>query len=221
MEQELIQLIAKNILLVKSANQLGELNTLLRDYRMKIDGIPLEDTPESDGSRVLDKTLIHDVATLKILQSQGVYTVSQLLDMGLEKFSSLPNVGKKKVVRLKCDLYSRGIEDFGYVTLKECIDAELNNRDLVKYNILNEEDLAAIVAYCRWAIERGGWCRYYLPFTVAYMPLECYKEISLRLEDALLRRDDLGKLNFRSIVPVLAKLYDPEVLSTVDRWWEE
>ena len=63
MEQELIQLIAKNILLVKSANQLGELNDLLREHRMRIEGIPLEDTPESMGSRVLDKNLIHDVST--------------------------------------------------------------------------------------------------------------------------------------------------------------
>ena len=219
MEQELIQLIAKNILLVKSANQLGELNRLLRDHRMKIDGIPLGDVVGSDGSQVLDKNLIHDVSTLKVLQAQGVYTLSQLLDMGLEKFSSLPNIGKKKVVRLKCDLHNHGINDFGYVTLKECIDAELNNRDLVRYNILNEEDLAAIVAYCRWAIERGGW--YYFPSTIEYMPLEYYREISFRLEDAALRRDEPGKSMFKSIVPVLTKLYDPEVLSTTDRWWEE
>ena len=228
MEQELIQLIAKNILLVKSANQLGELNDLLREHRMRIEGIPLEDTPESMGSRVLDKTLIHDVTTLKILQAQGVYTVSQLLDMGLEKFSSLPNIGKGRVVKLKSDLLSHGIEDFGPVTLDECIDNDLNTVNLIKYGILTYEEIAQLDEYCRWALSYlEANCRLssftinsYMN-TINYRTLEAYRELSNMLEAKKIRRTEQGKSMFKHIVPILTKLHDPEVLSTVDRWWEE
>lgn len=228
MEQELIQLIAKNILLVKSANQLGELNNLLRDYRMKIDGIPLGDVTGSDGSRVLDKTLIHDVATLKILQSQGVYTVSQLLDMGLEKFSSLPHVGKKKVVRLKSDLYSRGIKDFGPVTLQECIDTEFRDMDLIKYNILTHDEIVQLSEYCKWAVSYLQANYHISSFTVdsymntiRYRTLDAYNELSYELETRQLRRDEQGKRMFKPITPILAKLQDPEILHPITEWWNE
>lgn len=228
MEQELIQLIAKNILLVKSANQLGELNTLLRDYRMKIDGIPLGDTAGSDGSRVLDKNIIHDVATLKILQAQGVYTVSQLLDMGLEKFSSLPHIGKKKVVRLKSDLYSRGIKDFGPVTLKECIDTEFRNIDLIRYNILTHDEIGQLSEYCKWAISYLQANCHISSFTVdsfmneiRYRTLDAYNDLSYELETRQLRRDEQGKRMFKPIVPILAKLQDPEIRHPITEWWNE
>jgi len=228
MEQELIQLIAKNILLVKSANQLGELNDLLHDHRMKIDGIPLEDTPESMGSRVLDKTLIHDVTTLKILQAQGVYTLSQLLDMGLQKFSSLPNIGKGRVVKLKSDLLSHGIEDFGPVTLDECIDNDLNTVNLIKYGILTHEEIAQLYEYCKWALSYlEANCRLssftinsYMN-TINYRTLEAYRELSNMLEAKEIRRTEQGKSMFKHIVPILTKLHDPEVLLPINKWWEE
>ena len=228
MEQELIQLIAKNILLVKSANQLGELNDLLREHRMRIDGIPLGDVVGSDGSQVLDKNLIHDVSTLKVLQAQGVYTLSQLLDMGLQKFSSLPNIGKGRVVKLKSDLLSHGIEDFGPVTLDECIDNDLNTFNLIKYGILTREEIAQLDEYCKWALSYlEANCRLssftinsYMN-TINYRTLEAYRELSNMLEAKKIRRTEQGKSMFKSIVPVLTKLYDPEVLSTTDRWWEE
>ena len=228
MEQELIQLIAKNILLVKSANQLGELNDLLREHRMRIEGIPLEDTPESMGNRVLDKNLIHDPHTLKILQAQGVYTLSQLLDMGLEKFSSLPNIGKGRVVKLKSDLLSHGIEDFGPVTLDECIDNDLNTFNLIKYGILTREEIAQLDAYCKWALSYlEANCRLssftidsYMN-TINYRTLEAYRELSNMLEAKEIRRTEQGKSMFKSIVPVLTKLHDPEVLLPINKWWEE
>lgn len=228
MEQELIQLIAKNILLVKSANQLGELNDLLREHRMRIEGIPLEDTPESMSNRVLDKNLIHDPHTLKILQAQGVYTLSQLLDMGLEKFSSLPNIGKGRIVKLKSDLLSHGIEDFGPVTLDECIDNDLNTVNLIKYGILTHEEIAQLYEYCKWALSYlEANCRLssftinsYMN-TINYRTLEAYRELSNMLEAKKIRRTEQGKSMFKHIVPILTKLHDPEVLSTTDRWWEE
>ena len=232
MEQELIQLIAKNILLVKSANQLGELNDLLHEHRMRIDGIPLEDTSESMGSRVLDKNIIHDVATLKILQSQGVYTVAQLLDMGLEKFGSLPHVGKKRVVRLKSDLYRCGIKDFGPVTLKECTDTEFRNIDLIRYNILTHDEIAQLSEYCKWAVSYIQTSYPISSFAVdiymndiCYRTLDAYNDISYELEVKSLRRDEQGKRMFKTIVPILAKLQDPEILHPITvsgvEWWNE
>ena len=41
------------------------------------------------------------------------------------------------------------------------------------------------------------------------------------LEAKKIRRTEQGKSMFKHIVPILTKLHDPEVLSTVDRWWEE
>ena len=228
MEQELIQLIAKNILLVKSANQLGELNTLLRDYRMKIDGIPLGDTTGSDGSRVLDKTWIHDVTTLRVLQAQGVYTVSQLIDMGLEKFSALPNIGKGRVAKLKRDLYSHGIKDFGPVTLKECVDNEFTNVELIKYNILTREEIAQLSEYCKWAVSYLGANYRMSSLSVASNTseirckvLNAYNDLSYELETKQLRRDEQGKRMFKLIVPILAKLHDPEILHPITEWWTE
>lgn len=231
MEQELIQLIAKNILLVKSSNQLGELNDLLRDHRMKIDGIPLDDTDESISSRVLDKNFIHDPSTLKILQAQGVYTLSQLLDMGLQKFSSLPNIGKGRVVKLKSDLLRHGIEDFGPVTLDECIDNDFNTFNLIKYGILTREEISQLDEYCKWALSYIETNCRLSSFTVDsymnainYRTLEAYRELSDMLEAKKLRRTEQGKNMFKPIVPILTKLHDPEIIyatATANKWWEE
>jgi len=228
MEQELIQLIAKNILFVKAANQLGELNDLLREHRMRIEGIPLEDIPESMGNRVLDKNLIHDPHTLKILQAQGVYTLSQLLDMGLEKFSSLPNIGKGRIVKLKGDLYSHGIEDFGPVTITECIDNEFRDIDLIKFHILTRDEIAQLVEYCKWAISYLQANCHISSFTIdnytgslRCYTLEAYNDLSYELEAKKLRRTEQGKSMFKHIVPILTKLHDPEVLLPINKWWEE
>ena len=116
----------------------------------------------------------------------------------------------------------------------------IDNGDFVRVNFTGKiketddvfdttyEEIAQLDEYCRWALSYlEANCRLssftinsYMN-TINYRTLEAYRELSNMLEAKKIRRTEQGKSMFKHIVPILTKLHDPEVLSTVDRWWEE